>query len=74
MAGLSSWRLLGLYIALKKAQSTQTQKLVVNYMLPVAHLERTWVILDVAIRGNWAQCSTEFERGLPLRQTLSPNF
>ena len=50
MAGLSSWRLLGLYIALKKAQSTQTQKLVVNYMLPVAHLERTWVILYVAIR------------------------
>jgi hypothetical protein len=24
--------------------------------------------------GNLAQCSTEFERGLPLRRTLSQNF
>src|SRR2546426_6240267 len=31
----------------KKAKSTQTQKLVVNHMLPVAHLERTSVILYV---------------------------
>ncbi len=51
MVSLSSWRLFGLEIALiKKATSTQTQKLVVNHMLPVAHLERTSVILYVSIQ------------------------
>ena len=28
----------------------------------------------IQLGGNLAQCSTEFERGLPLRRTLSQNF
>lgn len=50
MASLFSWHLFGLSIALKKVKSTQTQKLVVNHMLPVAHLERTSVMLYVSIQ------------------------
>jgi hypothetical protein len=50
MAGLSRLSFARLINRSEKAKTTQTQKLVVNHMLPVAHLERTSVILYVAIQ------------------------
>jgi hypothetical protein len=61
----------------KKAKSTQTQKLVVNHMLPIAHVERTSVILYVSIQWCFHResfyCKIRMGNGSGANSVMSSN-